>query len=430
MKKILCLLVLCLLAFSVNKSFALEVTDVKNDHWAASQIANALNKGYMGFKSGYAFAPDETLSRSEFVHMLLKVIQSEDIMTDGTTKFKDVDSSTRFDQSILTSEQLRLIFGYPDYTFKPEQSILRSEANAVIANVTKGFYGDIDVLNGFSDTEQIPNWAKYSYIKNVVNKLYVNHPDPSYFRPNDFLTRAEAAVLFTQVEKQLSLVEDKFRRTANKQKTEFLGTNTLKLVEGAPRNTVNLYNTKNVIEAGNIIIAKPSQPINSKKHEIGDQLVFVAPADVYTQEGTFLYPAGTQFVADVQKIKYTPFRIKKQKNLIVLRKFYMPNGISHQMAGVTYTTDKGKVVTTKTVDKKAPVKENYFEGRKEITKAEFLVKYTNKLSPVVKYDLKGDELVYILLTGDMVIPNENYWEFEVEDDSQSPDDSVNTHENM
>ena len=65
-----------------------------------------------------------------------------------------------------------------------------------------------------------------------------------------------------------------------------------------------------------------------------------------------------------------------------------------------------------------------------ITKAEFLVKYTNKLSPVVKYDLKGDELVYILLTGDMVIPNENYWEFEVEDDSQSPDDSVNTHENM
>ena len=108
----------------------------------------------------------------------------------------------------------------------------------------------------------------------------------------------------------------------------------------------------------------------------------------------------------------------------------MPNGISHQMAGVTYTTDKGRVVTTKTVDKKAPVKENYFEGRKNITKAEFLVKYTNKLSPVVKYDLKGDELVYILLTGDMVIPNENYWEFEVEDDSQSPDDSVNTHENM
>ncbi len=430
MKKIFCLLVLCLLALSVNRVFALEVTDVKNDHWAAAQIANALNKGYMGFKSGYSFAPDETLSRSEFVHSLLKVIRSEDIMTDGTTKFKDVDSNTPYDQSILTSEQLRLIFGYPDYTFKPEQSILRSEANAVIANVTKGFYGDISVIENFNDKDEIPNWAIYSYVKNVANKLYINYPDPTYFRPNDFLTRAEAAVLFEQVEKQMNLVEDKYKKTANKVPTEFLGTNTLKLVEGAPRNTVSLYNTKNVIEAGNIIIAKPNQPINSKKHEIGDQLIFVAPADVYTQEGTFLYPAGTQFVADVQKIKYTPFRIRKQKNLIVLRKFYMPNGISHEMAGVTYTTDKGKVVTTKTVDKKAPVKENYFEGRKQITKAEFLVKYTNKLSPIVKYDLKGDELVYILLTGDMVIPNENYWEFEVEDDSQSSDDSVNTHENM
>ena len=158
--------------------------------------------------------------------------------------------------------------------------------------------------------------------------------------------------------------------------------------------------------------------------------MFSAPADVYTQEGTFLYPAGTKFVADVQKIKYTPFRHKKQKNLIVLRKFYIPNGVSHQMAGVTYTTDKGSVVTTKTVDKKNPVKENYFAGAKEITKAEFRIKYTDKLSPVVKYDMKGDEIVYILLTGDMVIPNENYWEFEVEDETQEVDDSIPSHQDM
>ena len=264
MKKIFCLLLLGLLLFSTATVRALEVTDVQNDHWAASQIANALNKGYMGFQSGYSFAPDSTILRSEFVHSMLKVIRSEDIMTDGSTKFKDVDSSTQYDQSILTSEQLRLIFGYPDYTFKPEQPILRSEANAVIANVTKGFYGDINVLNGFADADQIPNWAKYSYIKNVVNNLYVNYPDPSYFRPNDYLTRAEAAVLLTQVEKQLNLVEDKYKKTEEKMKTEFLGTNTLKLVEGAPRNTVSLYNTKIVIEAGNVILAKPAQKIDKK----------------------------------------------------------------------------------------------------------------------------------------------------------------------
>lgn len=430
MKKIFCLLILGLLLFSTATVRALEVTDVQNDHWAASQIANALNKGYMGFQSGYSFAPDSTILRSEFVHSMLKVIRSEDIMTDGSTKFKDVDSSTQYDQSILTSEQLRLIFGYPDYTFKPEQPILRSEANAVIANVTKGFYGDINVLNDFADADQIPNWAKYSYIKNVVNNLYVNYPDPSYFRPNDYLTRAEAAVLFQQVEKQINLVEDKYKKTAEKTKTEFLGTNTLKLVEGAPRNTVSLYNTKIVIEAGNVILAKPAQKIDSKKLEIGDQLVFVAPTDVYTQEGTFLYPAGTQFVADVQKIKRTPFRLRKQKNLIVLRKFYIPSGVSHEMGAVAYTTDKGKIVTTKTVDKKSPVKENYFEDTKTATEADFRIKYTDKLSPVVKYDLDGDEICYILLTGDMVIPNEHYWQFEVEDEGDSVDDSINTHEDM
>ena len=218
MKKIFCLLVLGLLIFNINTACALEVNDVQNDHWAAAQIANALNKGYMGFESGYNFAPDSTIKRSEFVHSLLKVIRSDDIMTDGSTNFKDVDSSTQYDRSILTSEQLRLIFGYPDYTFKPEQPILRSEANAVIANVTKGFYGDINVLEGFADKDAIPNWAIYSYIKNVVNKLYVNYPDPNYFRPNDYLTRAEAAALFAEVEKQINLVEDKYRKTEAKTK--------------------------------------------------------------------------------------------------------------------------------------------------------------------------------------------------------------------
>ena len=60
------------------------------------------------------------------MHSLLKVIKSGDIVAGIATKFKDVESQTPYDESILTSEQLRLIFGYPDYTFKPEQPILRS----------------------------------------------------------------------------------------------------------------------------------------------------------------------------------------------------------------------------------------------------------------------------------------------------------------
>ena len=44
--------------------------------------------------------------------------------------------------------------------------------------------------------------------------------------------------------------------------------------------------------------------------------------------------------------------------------------------------------------------------------------------------MKGDEIVYILLTGDMVIPNENYWEFEVEDETQEVDDSIPSHQDM
>ena len=58
----------------------------------------------------------------------------------------------------------------------------------------------------------------------------------------------------------------------------------------------------------------------------------------------------------------------------------------------------------------------------QLVKPYLRIKYTDKLSPVVKYDLDGDEICYILLTGDMVIPNEHYWQFEVEEDEQTEED--------
>lgn len=413
MKKLIFTLALGLVLLNVNCAKALEVVDVNNDYWAANQIINVINKGYMSLKEANKFLPEGEISRSEFVHNLLKVIQSEDAEADIHSKFKDVNTQTPNLNSILTSEQLKYIFGYPDGTFKPENSILRSEANAVVANMSKGFYGDMTVLNRYADKDEIPNWALYSYIKNTVNKLIVNYPDKNILSPNTYLTRAQTAALLTKVEQNLALIEEKFKR-ANKVPSELLSTNTLGLVESAPRNVVNVYNTKIVVEAGNVIVANPVETIKSKNLQMRDQVVFEAPADVYTQEGTFVYPAGTKFIADVQDEAYTPFRHKKQKDLLVVRKIITPQGISHEMAGVAYTTDNGRVVTQNSINKN-PIKENYFEGRKEITKAEFLVKYADKLAPVVKYDLNTKDTIYILLTGDLVIPNELYWEFEPKD---------------
>lgn len=413
MKKLLSFAIFCLMFFCTNSAFSLEVVDVSHSHKNAVEIANAINKGFMGL-DGNKFHPEDKISRAEFVRSLLKVMKSEDVENTGLTQFNDVNKQTKYEESILTSEQLRLIVGYPDKSFKPTNPILRSEANCVLANVTKGFFGDISVLDRFADVKNVPNWALYSYSKNVHNNILIDKGN--LLRPNDYLTRAEAAKLYSEIEKQLYLVQEKYKVTPNKVESEFVGQNTLRMVKNPPRDVVEIYNTKNVVQAGNIILMRPLQPINSKVLEHRDQLAFVAVEDAYTQEGTLLFPAGTNFVGDVQKLGYTPFRHKKQKNLIVLRTIALPNGTTHEMAGVPYTTDKGKVVTTKATkkDKESTVKEDYFEGRKQISKADFLIKYTDKLSPLVKYDLTESDVIYVLLTGDLVIPNENYWEFEVD----------------
>ncbi len=415
MKKLFKLILPLLLFLNINTVKALEVVDVKQGHFAAVAIINSLSKGYMKLAGENTFLPEEFISRAEFVDGLLKVIQGANIDPKEDTAFSDVNNETNLKDSIFKSEQLKLIKGYPDYTFKPTNNILRVEANAVIANITKGFYGDMGVLDNFSDKQDIPKWAIYPYVKNVVNGLYVNYPDVRVLRPMDYLTRAEAAYLYMVIEKQYNLIDDKYKKTEKKKITELVAKNTLNLVNNTEVNVVEVYNTKINIMAGNVILANPQQKLETQNLNVGDEVLFSAPNDVYSVEGTFLYPAGTVFSALVEKEQLSYFRKKKHRTKLVFKRFTMPNGISNAMAGVFYVTDMRNVVTTKTWNKHRPVKEGFYSFARSLKNGEKLRHYSDKLTPMVKYDFETDDTMFILLTGDMVIPNEYYYYFELPD---------------
>ena len=50
-------------------------------------------------------------------------------------------------------------------------------------------------------------------------------------------------------------------------------------------------------------------------------------------------------------------------------------------------------------------KKKYKESSKELTKGDFLLQYVDKLRPVVKTKIKKNEDIYLLLTGDLIIPS-------------------------
>ncbi len=411
MKKFQKLLVISFAFLLTSFASALEIVDVQSDYWASNEIIRSIQNGFLNVIDGNRFNPEGTITRSEFVTSLLKAIRRENEPVVQKTSFKDVNYRTPNEQNILLSEQIRMVFGYPDKTFKPNVAINHNETMSMIANITKSDFKAADITV-FADYLEIPLWAKRSYIKNVANGLYVNHPNENEFTPTNSLTRAEAAVLLDKIASNLDLIQEKYRdlyddlSDENKlKKAVFLGDGTLGTAGFAFNNKVKIYDNKKIIEAGNVLIGTALTPVSSRRDGAGQQYVFSAPNDIYTTEGAFVYPKGTEFYARDEKIAYSSWRSKPEKSATVFFKYSLPNGETYDMAGVPFTKDNEVVYLDDfTKARKAKKLANY-----KMSKKEYLIACAHQRLPIMEYKIKDNSTIYILLTGDMVIPlNDDY----------------------
>jgi N-acetylmuramoyl-L-alanine amidase len=78
--------------------------------------------------------------------------------------------------------------------FNPERSITRAEALTVISRMTGYSGGELY----FNDSNDVPWWAASS-IAGLVNAGIINGYEDNTIRPNDLLTRAEAAAILDKI---------------------------------------------------------------------------------------------------------------------------------------------------------------------------------------------------------------------------------------
>ena len=404
MKKLQKLFIVLLAFFFANIANALEIVDVRSDYWAGQEIIRSIQNGYIYVIDENKFIPEGTMTRGEFATALLKVIRRQNEQIVQSTTFTDIDNTTPNKKSIVLSEQIRMAFGYPDKTFKPNTPINHNEAMSMIANITKADYSASDITS-FSDYKEIPLWARRAYIKNVSNGLYVNYPDESKFTPRNSLTRAEAAVLFDRIASNLDKVQEKYRDLASGNNglygtSEFIAENTLDTVSFAKNNKVQVYDNKKIIEGGNILIATAKDKITSRKDYVGYEYIFVAPNDVYSTQGTFLYPKGTEFYARAYKIGYSAWRSKSEKSNVVFHKYSLPTGETYDMAGVPFTKDDKIVYVNNIKNAKEAKKLTNFK----MSQKEFLIAVAHQINPTTDFDVEIGKTIYVLLTADMVLP--------------------------
>ncbi|MFC3801516.1 amidase family protein [Cohnella sp. GCM10012308] len=106
--------------------------DVSATHWANKFIGATAEAGLMtGYGDG-TFRPDEKMSRSELAALIARAFK---LTGTGQTSFKDVKGNAWSYEYIDALASNKIITGYEDNSFKPEQGITRAEFATIIARL-------------------------------------------------------------------------------------------------------------------------------------------------------------------------------------------------------------------------------------------------------------------------------------------------------
>lgn len=145
-----------------------------------------------GYPDG-TFKPQANVTRAEAAQMFATLLNGgADFGTSSATKFSDA-SDNWFSKAINYVVAKGLISGYPDGTFKPNESITRAEFAQMISGYVK------NEKKGSSDFQDVKDhWAKSAIEKLYGNKNVTGYPDGT-FKPNAKITRAEAVTILNSV---------------------------------------------------------------------------------------------------------------------------------------------------------------------------------------------------------------------------------------
>lgn len=176
---------------SIDKQISLIDID---GHWAKNQILDFVSKGYVAGYEDNTFRPENSITRAEFVKLVNKVFKFTET---GSENFSDVNSSQWYYNDICIGLKAGYINGYEDGTFRPENPITREEACKTIAKVMN-LRGDGNLT--FKDSNQISDWAK-EYVDALSDNKIINGYEDNTFRPNNNMTRAETVTILSRVEK-------------------------------------------------------------------------------------------------------------------------------------------------------------------------------------------------------------------------------------
>ena len=139
--------------------------------------------------------PGSSIPRAEVATIFFRLL-TEEVRTANSTQSNSLSDVTRgqwFNHAVSTLSSMGIVKGHNDGTFAPNAPITRAEFAAIAAR-----FDDKNTDTSSKFTDIASHWAK-NEIGIAANKGWINGYPDGTFRPNQYITRAEAMTLVNRV---------------------------------------------------------------------------------------------------------------------------------------------------------------------------------------------------------------------------------------
>jgi streptogramin lyase len=187
-----------------------EFTDI-SEHWAKDAINDMASRLIINDLGDGKFNPNENISRAEFTASLAKALGLTAIQADS--QFNDVDSFDQYNNYINAAVDYKIVTGYSEHTFGPDDSLSREQAMAMITRAMKitGLElelgdGDADLLLGkYADRTAVSDYAKVNVAACLKTGIIIGRGNNT-IAPKDYISRAEAAIFIQRLLQKSDLI--------------------------------------------------------------------------------------------------------------------------------------------------------------------------------------------------------------------------------
>lgn len=179
---------------------SLSFSDI-DTHWAKACIMAIAGRRIMNGYPDNTFRPNNSLTRAEFA-VIMPIVFPDARAVREPIDFADVPANHWAYSGIQQAYMNGWFSGYPDGTFQPNQPISRPQVISVLGTALRFEppVNPMQILNlYFDDANNIPDWTRWVIAAAVQQDIIINYPNVRLFYPAQNATRAEIAAILCRV---------------------------------------------------------------------------------------------------------------------------------------------------------------------------------------------------------------------------------------